>query len=231
MYFGTGREMVESQILDRTSVREKVSRLLRAQIASGVLLPGEIYSAVALGEAIGVSATPIREAMIDLANSGLVEPVRNRGFRIMEVSDDDLDEIVELRLMLEVPALDTIIARATNKQLAALEPLLEPILASARERDLPTFLVADSRFHLDLLEIVGNQRLVHLVSELRDQTRLLGLRRLSEEGLLERVALEHLDILSAIQARDAKLAKKLMARHIRHARGIWAGRPERDPAD
>ncbi|MEA2456944.1 MAG: hypothetical protein QOI45_3206 [Thermoleophilaceae bacterium] len=216
----------DAPVVDRTSVREQVSRLLRAQVASGLLVPGEIYSAVALAEGLGVSATPIREAMIDLANSGLVEPLRNRGFRILTVSDEDLDEIVELRLMLEVPPLKTIIAKATDAELAALEPLVHQILEYARQADLPNYLLVDSTFHLELLELAGNERLVHLVSELRDQTRLLGLRRLGEAGELEQSSLEHGEILSAIQARDVELSERLMTRHIRHARGIWAGRGE-----
>jgi DNA-binding GntR family transcriptional regulator len=219
-------EMPETLAVDRTSVREQVRRLLRAQIASGILQPGEIYSAVALAETLGVSATPIREAMIDLANSGLVEPVRNRGFRILTVSDEDLDEIVELRLMLEVPPLATIIEKASDEELAALEPLIEPILEAARQNDLPTFVLNDSIFHLELLKLARNERLVHLVSELRDQTRLLGLRRLGDAGELEQNALEHPEILKTIQARDLKQAQALLDHHIRHARGIWAGRSE-----
>jgi DNA-binding GntR family transcriptional regulator len=218
--------MADVFVVDRTSVREQVHRLLRAQIAAGILQPGEIYSAVTLAETLGVSATPIREAMIDLAHSGLVEPVRNRGFRILTVSDEDLDEIVELRLMLEVPPLASIVAKATDEQLADLEMFLEPVLESARQGDLPTFVLNDSIFHLELLKLGGNQRLVRLVSELRDQTRLLGLRRLGEAGTLERTALEHSEILKAVQARDVELASTLLARHIRHSRGIWAGGTE-----
>jgi DNA-binding GntR family transcriptional regulator len=214
--------------VERTSVRDQVSRLLRARIASGTLLPGEIYSAVALAEDLGVSATPIREAMIDLANAGLVEAVRNRGFRILEVSDRDLDEIVELRLMLEVPPLERIVAEASDEQLAALEPVLAPIARSARDGDLPGFLLSDSTFHLELLRLGGNERLVALVSELRDQTRLLGLRRLDESGDLERNAMEHREILDAVRSRELERAQILMIRHLRHARGIWAGRSEPD---
>jgi DNA-binding GntR family transcriptional regulator len=220
--------MDDTLVVDRTSVREQVRRVLHAQIASGVLVPGEIYSAVALAESLGVSATPIREAMIDLANAGLVEPVRNRGFRVLTVSDEDLDEIVELRLMLEVPPLEAIIAKATDEELAALEAYLEPILDSARRQDVARHVLVDATFHLELLKLAGNSRLVRLVSELRDQTRLLGLRRLGEAGTLEKNALEHNEILAAIQARDVELSKALMDRHIRHARGIWAGRSE-DP--
>jgi DNA-binding GntR family transcriptional regulator len=218
--------MTDAPVVDRTSVREQVRRILRAQVASGVLVPGQIYSAVALGETLGVSATPIREAMLDLANAGLVEAVRNRGFRILTVSPEDLDEIVKLRLMLEVPPLEDIVATATDEQLADLQPLAQEIVDAARRQDLPTYVLVDQTFHLKLLELTGNGRLLTLVTELRDQTQLLGLRRLGEAGQLVESGLEHLRILEALQARDAATAQALMRRHIEHARGIWAGRSE-----
>jgi DNA-binding GntR family transcriptional regulator len=212
--------------VDRTSVREQVRRILRAQVASGVLVPGRIYSAVVLGESLGVSATPVREAMLDLANAGLVEAVRNRGFRILTVSDEDLDEIVQLRLMLEVPPLEQIVATARDEELDALAIVADQIVDAARRQDLPTYVLVDQTFHMDLLRIARNRRLLHLVAELRDQTQLLGLRRLGEAGELVQSGLEHQHILEAVRARDVDAAKALMTRHIEHARGIWAGRSE-----
>ena len=85
------------------SLREQVSRALEAAMVAGELKPGEMYSAPALGELFGVSATPVREAMQDLAKDGFVEAVRNRGFRVIEMSDADLDQISQIRLLLEVP--------------------------------------------------------------------------------------------------------------------------------
>ena len=72
-------------------------------MVAGELKPGEMYSAPALGERFGVSATPVREAMLDLVKDGFVEAVRNRGFRVLEMSDEDLDEVSQIRLLLEVP--------------------------------------------------------------------------------------------------------------------------------
>lgn len=215
-------------VVDRTSVREQVRRILHAQVLSGALVPGQVYSAVALAEELKVSATPVREAMLELANAGFVEVARNRGFRILTISDRDLDEIVELRLMLEVPAIKKVIASASDEQLALLGPLAVEIVEAARREDLPAYLLSDQTFHRTLLELAGNARLVKLVVDLRDQTRLLGLRGLSASGKLIESAEEHCEIASMIQARNLKQAQALMTRHIQHVRGIWAGVAERE---
>lgn len=83
-----------------------------------------------------MSATPVREAMLDLAKEGLVEPVRNRGFRIVIVDDEALDEISELRRLLEVPAMGLVIARATDEDLAALEEKVRAIEGAAEVPDV-----------------------------------------------------------------------------------------------
>lgn len=212
----------------RTSVRTQVRTLLRAQVASGELQPGTIYSAVALSKRLGVSATPVREAMMDLANAGLVEAVRNRGFRILTISHQDLDDIVTLRLWLEVPAMEPVIQHASDDDIEALAPLAQDIVDAARRRDVSDFLVADQVFHTRLLHLARNERLVRLVNELRDQTQLLGLYRMGQTGQLERSGAEHLDLLGAVRARDTAAAQTLMRQHLEHARGIWAGIDEVD---
>ena len=215
-------------LLRATSLRDQAHEVIRASIVGGDLEPGEIVSAATLAERLGVSATPVREAMLDLAHAGLVEPVRNRGYRVLAPDDRDLDEISELRLMLEAPAVRRTTKLASAAQLDDLEREVDAIEASAERGDLTAFLSADRRFHLGLLELAGNTRLVRLVGQLRDQTRLFGLGRMAESGRLASSAREHRDILDAIRARDADRAEELMRAHLEHTRGVWAGRAERD---
>src|SRR5882757_240731 len=85
------------------SRRRQVTENLRAAIISGQMEPGVVYSAPILAEEFGVSPTPVREAMLDLAKDGLIEVARNKGFRVIEPSQHELDEMMELRLLLEVP--------------------------------------------------------------------------------------------------------------------------------
>lgn len=211
------------------SLREQAQQVIRASILAGELKAGEIYSASTIAQRLGVSPTPVREAMLELANGGLVEPVRNRGFRVLTPDEDDLDEISQLRLMLEVPSMRIVAERASHEDLRALRDVVEQIEATAEAADVAGFLLADRAFHLRMLELTGNRRLVGLVARLRDQTRIVGITELARKGNLTKSAAEHRDILDALDARDADNAEQLMKRHLIHTRGIWAGRADPDP--
>jgi DNA-binding GntR family transcriptional regulator len=186
------------------------------------------YSAIALAEKLHVSATPVREAMMDLASAGLIEAFRNRGYQVRTVSEDDLDEIVRLRTWLEVPAIDDIADRDSDIELEALVPLAETIVRHAERNDVTQFLLADRIFHRQLLTLAGSPRLVKLVMDLRGQTQLRALADLGAAGRLDHSVREHLDIVAALRDRDGDRAKTLMKRHLQHARGIWAGFSETD---
>jgi DNA-binding GntR family transcriptional regulator len=211
--------------LTQVNLREQALETIRASIVGGELEPGEIYSAPALAERLAVSATPVREAMLDLVSDGLVEPVRNRGFRIVVVEDADLDEISELRQLLEVPTMVMVIARASDEELVSLFEKVNQIEAAAEASDVADFLRADRDFHLSLLALGGNARLVRLVGQLRNQTRLTGIKHLAESGQLMASAQEHRPILEAVCRRDEEAAQSLMQAHLSHTRELWAGRP------
>lgn len=203
-------------------LRDQVAHALRAALISGELQPGRVYSAPALAADFGISATPVREAMLDLAREGLVEPVRNKGFRVTGVSERDLDQYSELRALIEVPTVGAVTRSATREQLEALRPVAEEIVVSARGHDLIGYLDADRRFHLSLLGLHGNDRLVETVGDLRKRSRLYGLTALDERGLLIASAREHLELLDLMLAGDAAAAEACMARHLGHVRSLWA---------
>ena len=210
--------------LEPSSLREQAADAIRAGIITGEIRVGELYSVPTLAARLGVSATPVREAMLDLANEGLVEPVRNRGFRVVELTDDDLDEILGLRVLLEVPSAGRVAGTLTPEQLERLEALVAETEAKAEAFDIPGFLAADRAFHLALLEPLGSRRLVDLVAMLRDQTRLYGLPSLISSGILKTAAAEHREILDAVAAGKANDATRAMQRHLEETtRGVWTG--------
>ncbi len=215
------------QSLHDDSFRAQAVRALRGAIVAGELEPGHVYSARALAARLGVSVTPVREAMVDLASEGLVTPVRNRGFKVTLLSPRDLDEIVQLRMLIEVPVAGEVagrtIAAADHARLSAICAEIEQCAASG---DLIGFLEADRRFHGGLIGMFGNQRITVLAGQLRDQTRLYGLSHLLKEGLLQESAAEHAAILAAVASGNRARAEHLTRRHLRHARGIWAGLSE-----
>ena len=206
----------------RERLRDQVAHALRAALISGELRPGVVYSAPTLAEDFGISATPVREAMLDLAREGLVEPVRNKGFRVTEVDERDLDQYTEIRALIEIPMVARITRIAAQEDLEALRPVAEDIVRAAREHDLIGYLEADRLFHLTLLGLAGNERLVETVGDLRKRSRLYGLTALDESGDLIPSAEEHLELLDLMLAGDAKGAEKCMTRHLGHVRSLWA---------
>jgi DNA-binding GntR family transcriptional regulator len=207
------------------SLRETVTQILRAAIISGEMAPGEVYSAPALGTRFGVSATPVREAMVDLSREGLVETVPNKGFRVTAVSESDLDDIAALRMLVEPPTVREVTPRIPAEAIPALRELARAIVDNAAAGDLVTYTEADRRFHLAILEYSHNQRLLTLVSDLRSHTRLYGLLGMVDRGTLAASAAEHLELVDLIAARDAQAAGNLMKRHIGRVRAEWANRP------
>lgn len=203
-------------------LRDQVANALRAALIAGELQPGSVYSAPGLAADFGVSATPVREAMLDLAREGLVEPVRNKGFRVTEVSERDLDQYAEIRALIEVPIVGRVTRSADREQLEALRPVADEIVAAAREHDLIGYLEADRRFHLTLLGLSGNDRLVETVGDLRKRSRLYGLTMLDQRNELLPSAEEHLELLDLMLAEDVSGAEACMARHLGHVRSLWA---------
>ncbi len=208
----------------RVSLATQAYEHLKAAIIAGDLQPETLYTVNQFAMLLGVSRTPVREALLNLAQQGLLTMDRNRGFRILRMTQTDLDEIIDLRLMLEVPALE---------QVAALNPTPTAALAQARaiftQLDeaahiscLLDFLSFDRAFHLTLIGALGNHRLTTLVGELRDQMHLPGLRRMSEAGQLKAAHADHLGLLQAIETGDTAGARRIATAHLERIRTEWS---------
>jgi DNA-binding GntR family transcriptional regulator len=212
--------------LERSRLRDRARQAIKTSIVLGEIEAGELYTVGAFAKRLGVSATPVREAIGDLANAGLVEVIPNRGFIVPEVSDRDLDEILDLRLMIEVPAIAQVAGQLTDSDRLTCELLVRAGIVAATAGDLQAFLEADRDFHLSLLSPLKNRRLLEIIGWLRDQARLYGLPALAARGQLLSSANEHADILLAAERGEARRGRELMERHLKHTRGIWAGRDE-----
>jgi DNA-binding GntR family transcriptional regulator len=208
--------------LTRASLRDQVHSVLRSQIITGELEADCLYSVGEFALMLGVSATPVREALSTLEQHGLVRVIRNRGFIVPPLTDHDLDEIFELRTLLEVPAVERCVSQLSADDVAGCRDAVDRCLDCATRRELAGFLDADQDFHLRLLRSAGNDRLVAIVERLRDQTRLYGLRSLTTEDLVDS-ATEHGALLEAIERRDVDQVRALLTRHLEHTRGLWAG--------
>lgn len=202
----------------RHSLRRQVADALRAALVTGKMRPGVIYSAPALAEQFGVSATPVREAMIDLVNDGLIEAIRYRGFRVVPLSTRDLDELIEMRELIEVPAVGRLAGSITDEATGTLRALADEVMTEAVKGDVSRYLDADRRFHTQLLTLNGNRMLVQMAHDLCNRSRLYGLAKPPERTELVACALEHGRLLDALIRGDAGKAEESMRRHLGHVR-------------
>lgn len=209
--------------LAKANLRERVLGALRSAIISGELVPGEVYSAPSLAARFEVSATPVREAMLDLAKENLVVVVPNKGFRVTVVDEEQLAQITAIRRLLEPPVIGEVTGKIPAADFAGLRRLAGQIVDGAQTGDLAQYTKSDRDLHLRLLAYSGNDRLVELVSELRGQTRLVGLVSLLDRGLLIDSAQEHHELLDLMEGGDAAAAEAFMVRHINHVQDLWSG--------
>ena len=208
--------------MTRPTLKDSTEAVIRRALLDGTMLPGEIYSANALSAQLGISNSPAREAMVTLMDKGLLELVRNRGFRVVEMSDHDRGEVYELRMLIEVDAVRRVAVRGVNAEEAAwLRELCEAIIEAGNSRNSVEYLEADQRFHVGLVSLLGNSRLTLIVENLRDQSRING--GYDEIDLIEKSVLEHRAITEAVIDGDPVLAAELMARHLDYAKPKQTG--------
>ncbi|GAU67120.1 putative GntR family transcriptional regulator [Streptomyces sp. NBRC 110611] len=203
----------------RHSVRAQVLSALRHALVAGELLPGEVYSAPALAERYGVSATPVREAMQQLAGEGAVEVVPNRGFRVAEHNSRDLAELAEVRAMLEVPAIVRLARALPPERWEELRPLADAGVAAAAGGDRVGYAEADHDFHRALLSFTGNRRLTEAACDLlrRSQWSAAGGARPRTAELLADAS-EHTALLDALIAQEYAVAERIAREHVSAAR-------------
>jgi DNA-binding GntR family transcriptional regulator len=208
-----------------SSLRSQITEALRAAIVAGELQPGQVYSAPRLGAQYGVSATPVREAMLDLLKEGLVRTVRNKGFEVLAPSPVALHDILEMRHLLEVPVVRRLAERGVREaDLVALLPLAEETVQTADKLDIVGHVAADLKFHLALLDLWGNDEITESVRALRSRSRLAGLWSSENHDAMIESAHEHLTLLDLLRRRDDSGAANLIQFHINRAASLWSKR-------
>ncbi|MFJ2610001.1 GntR family transcriptional regulator [Streptomyces sp. NPDC087425] len=201
----------KARSVQRASVRGQILDALRDSLARAELAPGEVYSAPALGERFGVSATPVREAMQQLALEGAVEVVPNRGFRVVERGVRELSELAEVRALLEVPVLLRLARGVPVARWAELRPLAEASVRAASSGCPVAYADADRAFHRAVLGLSGNRQLVQIADDLHRRVQLpVGGGRVD----LVSDAAEHLALLDALIARDDSAVRALVDAHF-----------------
>lgn len=191
---------------------EYVYRRVRNAILDAELAPGETMSQVALAEELGVSRTPLREALRMLQGEGLIEARANRRVRVAPMSADDLEQLAALRVTLEAQALRLSVPRMTPEHLARLEGAIAEMAHYAEQRDMRRWLVPHAEYHRGLTDLAG-ERFASLLAQLFDHAERY--RRLHiGHGPSAWATADHREILDAVKAGDGPLAASMLAQHL-----------------
>jgi DNA-binding GntR family transcriptional regulator len=198
------------------SLTDAVVEAVRTGVQQRQLVPGEVYSVYQLAELLGVSRSPVREALLRLAEVGLVEIARNRGFRVVLPTAHDVAEIFEIRLALEPAAA----RRAAERGCPDAAGVLATMADAAAYDDEPAFWAADRALHRAILVAAGNRRAAEVVEQLRATTALLGPPTTATGRSLAEIHAEHRPIVDAVLAGDAAAAEDAMREHLEHTRDL-----------
>ena len=191
---------------------EEVAELLRQRIFARELEPGSWIDEMRIAEALGISRTPLREALKVLAAEGLVTMKVRRGAYVTEVSEKDLRDVYRLLALLESDAARVVAARASAAQLAELKGQHEALEAAVHDRD--RFFEINEAFHRQLLDMSDNKWRNQMVADLRKVMKLNRHHSLFKSGRIEQSLAEHRAIVQALLAREPELAAQRMAEHF-----------------
>jgi DNA-binding GntR family transcriptional regulator len=204
-------------------LRELVFESLREAIISGMLRPSERLMEIQLAEEMGVSRTPVREAIRKLELEGLVVMIPRKGAYVAGMSIKDIADVFEIRGALEGLAAELASERATDEELEVMERYLVKISEEIENGDLSKVVETDTDFHTLIYEASRNARLSQIINNLREQIQRFRTTSLSFPGRMKVALEEHRKIVEALSSRDGELARKLAQEHIENAENTMMG--------
>ena len=191
---------------------------IKRRILGNIYPPGFQALEEELATQLGMSRTPVREALIRLEKEGLVEVTPRRGMRVVPVAPDDMAEIYDVLTCLEARAAQRLAARKPSRE--GIEPMIRAVdeMDAALDRqDLEAWAEADERFHRQLLELSGNRRLADMAFTVADQAHRARMVTLQMRPLPRRSSKDHRRVLDAILAGDADTAYQAHYKHRQDA--------------
>ncbi|MDU4960856.1 MAG: GntR family transcriptional regulator [Sporomusaceae bacterium] len=198
-------------------LREVVAETLREAIINGVLKPGERLMEIQLAEELGVSRTPVREAIRRLELEGFVVMVPRRGTYVTDLSIKDINEVYEIRTVLDVLAAGLAAERITEEELEELERLLVQISDLAEQNNVEKLIEYDSLFHDVLYRASRNDRLVGIINNLREQFTRFRSISMQYPGRIQNTVAEHTRLVEAIAQRNPDLAQRIAREHMENS--------------
>ncbi len=195
-------------------LRDVVFNTLRQAILKGEIEPGEHLMETKLAEKLGVSRTPIREAIRKLELEGLVTMIPRKGAEVAQITEKNLRDVLEVRRALEVLAVRIACDKITAEQLEELEAAAKVFEATLSSKDVTAIAEADVEFHDVIFKATDNQRLLQIISNLREQMYRFRVEYLKKEDFHARLVEEHNEIINAVKHHDKAAAEQYVKAHI-----------------
>jgi len=200
---------------------------LRMRIIDGRLQLGEALSENAIAAELGISKTPVREALLQLKLEKLVDVLPQRGTYVFRMAPGEVAKISELREILETSAVATAIARNHEALVERLSAVLEDMRAAFERDDNAAYRVLDGEFHQAMIELAGNPYLSDAYAQVGFRTQALRARLSDEEGLNRISFQDHREMLRLIKARELASLQALIRAHINQTRQMYLDLLER----
>lgn len=201
------------------SAREKTYDYLKTNILSGHFIPGERLAEEHLAEELGVSRTPVREALHKLEQEGLIEPLESRGFRVPQDSPEEIEDLFDIRTVLEGYTLKIICERITDEQMAMLEEIIGKADDALRRKRIDEVFQWNTQFHDTLHSLVADKRRFHsLIVNMRKYVLRYRKDTLRNLGAAKRAIDGHRQILLALKLKEPELCERVMRTHIRQSK-------------
>ena len=195
-------------------LRDVVFNTLRQAILRGELKPGERLMEIQLANKLGVSRTPVREAISKLELEGLVLMVPRKGAEVAEITEKSLKDVLEVRKALEELAVQLACEKITKEDIQELEKAGEDFKKVLKSRDITEIAEADVRFHDVIYMATDNQKLISLLNNFREQMYRYRVEYLKKEEVHTQLIAEHDAIVESVAKRDKERATSIVCQHI-----------------
>lgn len=201
-------------------LRDVVFNTLREAILKGEIKPGERLMELQLAAKLGVSRTPIREAIRMLEQEGLAVTVPRRGAEVAKMTEKDMQDVLQVREALDELAASIACELITEEELEQLEQAMRDFESAARTKDIKRIADTDMVFHDIIYQATRNPKLVNILNNLREQMYRYRVEYLKGEENYPVLLKEHREILAGFRAKDKKLVTDIMRRHVENQASV-----------
>jgi DNA-binding GntR family transcriptional regulator len=215
MFYNMGGKLTRINFNDYKPLREVIFNTIREAIIIGELKPGERLMEVQLAEKMGVSRTPVREAIRKLELEGLVEMLPRKGARVANLSEKDIMDVLEVRSTLDGLASSLSALRITDDEIKELKHILAQFITCVEKNNLQGSIRKDVEFHDVIYRSSRNDKLIQISNNLREQVQRYRVIYMKDYSSSSELVKEHTEILDAISRRDPDAAMKVARLHIK----------------